>query len=44
MIKIGHTDHKGNAIADEIATLKKNADILEDNGEKRPKKAFWQKT
>jgi len=60
MIKLGHTDQKGNpkikgTIAQlkqrfyddqkvrEIATLKKNAHILEDNGETRPKKAFWKK-
>jgi len=43
MIKLGQTDHKGNSRS-EIATLKKRADILEDNGETRPKKAFWKKT
>jgi len=29
---------------DIIATLRKKASILEDNGEKGPKKAFWKKT
>jgi len=47
MIKIGQTDHKGNSRSEnsrsEIATLKKRASILEDNGETRPKKAFWAK-
>jgi len=43
MIKLGHTDHKGNA-SHELDTLKKQADILEDNGETRAKKAFWKKT
>jgi len=43
MIKIGNTDQKGHPKG-EIDTFKKNANILEDNGETRPKKAFWSKT
>lgn len=45
MIKLGFTDHKGNSNhkSDEIATLKERVDILEDNGETGPKKAFWAK-
>jgi len=54
MIKFAFSDQHGNPViksllddtgnSDEIATLKKRADILEDNGETRPKKAFWKKT
>jgi len=54
MIKIGFTDQKGNIrpisilkelmFSKEIATLKERANILEDNGETRSKKAFWKKT
>jgi len=43
MIKIGYTNHKGNPILPEIERLKKNARILEDNGETGTKKAFWKK-
>jgi len=45
MIKIGYTKlrillEKSN----EIATLKEKADILKDNGETRPKKAYDKET
>jgi len=56
MIKLGFTGKKGMPVnldmvffkelseRNEIATLKKRASILEDNGETGPKKAFWSKT
>jgi len=50
MIKIGQTDNKGNPkkfvgymTLGKIERLKERANILKDNGETGPKKAFWSK-